>query len=70
MESAMTSFMKYQMEAEKREEERWKREQELEEKRRREDQQHELRVLQMLGQMIQHRSYDYPPSPYDYSDTF
>ena len=76
MESAMNLFMKYQTEAEKREEERWKKEQELEEKRRREDQQHELRVMQMLGQMLQHRSYDYPPpnsSPYDYSyrdDTF
>ena len=47
MESTMTSLMKYQMKAA---EECWKREQELEEKQRREDQQHELRVLQMLGQ--------------------
>ena len=39
MESMMNSFMKYQMEAEKREEERWKKEMELEEKRRRDDQQ-------------------------------
>lgn len=76
MESMMNSFVKYQMEAEKREEERWKKEIELEEKRRRDDQQHELRVMQMLGQMLQHRSYDYPPpnsSSYDYSyhdDTF
>ena len=76
MESMMNSFMKYQMEAEKREEERWKKERELEERQRREDQQHELRVMQMLGQMLQHRSYDYPPpnsASYDYSyhdDTF
>ena len=37
----MNAFMKYQLEAEKRDEERWQKETELEEKRRKEDQQHE-----------------------------
>ena len=74
MESTMNAFVKYQFEAEKREEERLKKETELEEKRRKEDQQHELRVMQMLGQMLQQRSYPPPnSSPYDYhyhDDTF
>ena len=47
---------------------------ELEKTRRREDQQHELRMMQMLGQMLQHRSYPQPNStPYEYNhydDTF
>ena len=46
-----SSFIKYQAEAEKREEERWRKEMELEETWRREDQQHELHMMQMLGQM-------------------
>ena len=74
MESTMSAFIKYQAEAEKREEERWRKEMELEETRRREDQQHELRMMQMLGQMLQHRSYPQPNStPYEYNhydDTF
>ena len=74
IESAMNLFIKYQTEAEKRDEERWKKEMELEEKRRKEDQQHELRVMQMLGQMLQHRSYPPTnPSPYEFNyhdDTF
>ena len=58
--------MKYQVEAKEKfmqnEEDRWKREVELEEKRRREDQEHEIRLFQMLGEMLQ------PPtaSPFDY----
>ena len=74
MESTMNAFIKYQPEAEKREELRWKKELELEEKRRREDQQHELWVMQMIGQMLQQQR-SYPPSnssPYDfnYDETF
>ena len=72
MESTMNAFMKYQLEAEKRDEERWQKEMEIEEKRRKEDQQHELHMMQILGQMLQHRSYP-PSSPYDYNyhdDTF
>ena len=50
----MTSFMRIQKEAEERfeerEEERWRRETELEEHRRREDREHELQVLQLLMQ--------------------
>ena len=65
MEKAIEGFMKYQAEAEEKfmqnEEDHWKREVELEEKRR-EDQEHEIRLFQMLGEMLQ------PPtaSPFDY----
>lgn len=56
IERAVTSFMKYQSEMDERfqkaEEERWKRETELEEKRRKDEREHEIRMLQMLGQMI------------------
>ena len=55
MERAMEAFTKNQREAEERfqrhEEECWQKEVELEEKRRRED--HEMRMMQMLGQMFQ-----------------
>ena len=37
---------------EKNEEERWQNKTELEEKRRREDQEHEMRMMRMLGQMF------------------
>ena len=61
MEKAVESFAKHQREAEERfqkyEEERWTRETELEEKRRREDQEHEIRMVQLLGQMFQGRNY-------------
>ena len=53
MESAFDSFMKFQAEADERfqkqEEERWKRQVELEEKRQRENREHELQMMQMLG---------------------
>ena len=46
--------MKYQVEADecfqKQEEERWSRQVELEEKRQRENREHELRMIQMLAQ--------------------
>ena len=75
MENTMGSFVKFQAEAdekfEKREEERWKKEMELEERHRKEAQQHDMNMMQMLGQMLQRRSY-LPPtsSPYhlDYDD--
>ena len=73
----MESFMAYQREAEERyqrnEEERWQREIEMEEKRRKEHQEHEMR---MMAQMFQgpgssyHRQYefDYLPSQHDNYD--
>jgi hypothetical protein len=73
VEKAMESFMTYQHEAEERyqrNEERWQKEIEVEEKRRKEDQEHEMR---MMGQMFQgsyHRQYefDYLPSQHDNYD--
>ena len=67
MEKTVDAFVKYQREAEERfqksEDERWKKETDLEENRRREDQQHEMRMLQMLGQMFQGGSYrNYTPA--------
>ena len=73
MENTMGSFVKFQAEAdekfEKREEEQWKKEMELEERRRKEAQQHDMNMMQMLGQMlcIQHRSY-LPPTSSPYYD--
>ena len=56
IEKAVSTFMKFQAEADERyqkyEEERWKRETETEEKRRRDEREHEMRLFQMLGQMI------------------
>lgn len=68
MESTMSGFMKFQTEAEerfeKREEKRWKREMELEERHRKEYHQHEMQMMQML---LQHRSYPPPSSsPYEF----
>ena len=60
MKSTMNAFIKYQLKADKIDKECWKKEAELEEKRRREDQQHELCVMQMLGQMLQQQR-SYPP---------
>ena len=75
MDRVIGSFMTFQEEAEERfqkwEEERWKKEAEIEEKRQREERDHEIRLFQMLGQMIRPReSYPntFPPSScnYDY----
>ena len=68
VENTMKAFVKYQGEAdekfEKREEERWKKEMEFEERHRKEYQQHEMRMMQML---LQHRPYPPPnSSPYDF----
>ena len=80
VEKAMESFMAYQREAEEKyqrnEEERWQREIEMEEKRRKEDQEHEMRMMRMMAQMFQgpgssyHRQYefDYLPSQHDNYD--
>ena len=69
MEKSMDMFMKSQLEAEerfqKREEERWMKEMELEERQRKEDRQHQLQMMQMLGQMIQSRPYP-PAYSFDY----
>uniref|UniRef100_A0A1X7SLC1 Uncharacterized protein n=1 Tax=Amphimedon queenslandica TaxID=400682 RepID=A0A1X7SLC1_AMPQE len=67
MEKAIEGFMKYQAEAEEKlmqnKDDRWKKEVELEEKKRRKDQEHEIRLFQMLGEMLQ------PPtaSQFDYA---
>ena len=56
MERQLETFLGYQREAEerfeRREEERWERERKLDETRRKEEQAHQLNMLQMLGQMI------------------
>ena len=66
----MESFVKYQKEVEERfkkdEKERWKKECKLEEKRR-QDKQHEIRMMQMLGQMFgsyRHHTVSYDDSNY------
>ena len=51
------------------EEERWEKEIEFQEKRRREDREHELRLFQMLGQISKpwesRYPTNYPTSPYN-----
>ena len=53
----MDSFLSYQREAEERhqkyEEEHWRKQTEFEEKRRQEDHQHGMRMMTLLGQMLQ-----------------
>ena len=71
MEKTFDMFMKSQADAEDRfqmrEDERWKKEMEMEERQRREDREHQLQMMQMLGQMLQSRPYssqygfDYDP---------
>ena len=69
MEKAIESFIKYQAEAEekfmKHEKECWEKEIELEEKRRKEDQEHEIRLFQMLEQLIKPSTYP-TNSPFHY----
>ena len=68
MEKQLETFLGYQREAEerfdKREEERWERERKLAETRRKEEQTHQLNMIQMLGQLIRQPgpSQYYPPS--------
>ena len=71
MEKAMDSFMTHQHDADeqyqKHEEDRWQRDVELEEKRRREDREHDIRVMQVLGEMFQGGSYNnYNTRQYDF----
>ena len=75
MDRAIESFVTYQKDAEERfqkwEDEWWKRELELEEKRRREDREHEVTLFQMLGRMLKPRdsyqnSYCGPPYDFEY----
>ena len=70
IEKAMESFMMYQRNADeeyqKREEDRRQRKIELEEKRRREDREHDLRMMRMLGGLFQGGSYDYDRRHYDF----
>jgi len=61
MEKAVESFMSYQRAAEERyqerDNERWKEANELEERRRKEDQEHDMRMMRMLGEMFQGGTY-------------
>lgn len=63
------SFVKYQNESKesyrKWEEEHWEKELELDEKRSKENQEHEIRLFQMLGQMVKPGE-NYPASPYKF----
>ena len=71
MEKVLDSFLKLQRESEERfkqhEEERWKRETELEEKRRKEDREHEMRLMGMLASMLRPRT-SYPGPMQDFDD--
>ena len=62
--------MMYQRDADeqyKKQEERWKKDEELEEKRRQEDRQHDMRMMQMLGSILQGSSYNsYNPEQYEF----
>lgn len=63
MEKVIDAFLAHQEAAEERferqEEERWTRETELEERRRREDREHEVRMFQIMAQAIQGRFHTY-----------
>ena len=63
MDKAISEFMNYQREADERflksEEERQKREAETEEKRQKDEREHEMRMFQMLGQMMAQRDSSY-----------
>lgn len=67
----MDAFLKHQMQAEERyakqEEERWQKEMEFEEKRRKEDQEHELRMMELLGRMFHGGNQTYG-RPYEFND--
>ena len=69
----MDTFIKYQHEAEERfkeyEEERWKKELEMEERRRQQYQEHEIRMMEMLGQIIQQINHYGYTGQYNYEDS-
>lgn len=71
IESAVEAFAKYQKDAEERfqryEEERWRKEIELENRRRQEDRNHEIQMMTMLGHMLQgRRNYSEPHTGDEY----
>ena len=59
----LEAFLEYQKEAEarseRREEERWKKEIEIEERRRKAEQEHELKMMELLMK-YQHHTYHHP----------
>ena len=61
LEKAMESFVTYQQAAEERyqkqDNDRWKEANELEERRRKEDREHDMRMMMMLGEMFQGGTY-------------
>ena len=65
----MDGFLKYQLEAEERfkeyEEEWWKKEVELEDKRQQEYQQHEMRMMAMIARMFE-RNTSHPNYSFNY----
>ena len=71
VQKALESFSERQREAEERfqryEEERWQKELDVEERRRKEDREHEMRMMAMLGQMFQGReSFNFEEYPSTY----
>ena len=72
MEKAIDSFVQYQREAEERfktrDEERWRRETEMEERRKQDKQEHEMRMMRMLRDMFQGNDYNSYPRQYDYNN--
>ena len=73
MEKAIVAFLKYQKEAEERfvkfEEERWQKEVELEEKRRKQEQEHGIRMMEMMGQMFGGRNAHSYGGMYNFNDS-
>ncbi len=73
LEQTVEAFVKHQKEAEERfhkyEEERWKKETELEDRRRREDREHELQMMAMLAHMVQGRSAYTYTGPQSFNET-
>jgi hypothetical protein len=70
MDRAIEGFVKYQSEADEKyrkwEEERWRKETELDEKRRKEEREHEMRLFQMLAQMTKPNTYPSQQYNFDY----
>ena len=74
MDKAVDSFPKFQALAEERfykhEQQQWEKEKELEEKRRREDREHEICMMQLFGQMLQKDSHHSQPDTQPFDDDF
>ena len=66
----MSSFIAHQSEAEQRfkhwEDERWQRNMEVEEERRRDDKAHDIQLFQMLGEMLAGGQRNSSQSYFDY----